>query len=540
MAQTLAAVRPALRHSLAGLASAALVLGGAVVAASPAAAAPEKIAASSGTLTITTAGWGHGRGMSQYGAQGAAKQGKKHTEILKFYYPGTKLETLKKNDTIRVWITADTDKKVHVYAAKGLRVRDSKGTTFTLPAAAGKKYSKWRLSRSGSKTVLYYRNAKGKYVKYTSKKLKLDPKRQWAFENPESGKVRLYLASGNRTYRGSLALGFHEKGARTINHVSMENYLRSVVPSEMPASWEAEALKAQTVAARSYAARYRANLGGKQVYDICNTTSCQVYKGTMTEHSATDKAIKATTGEVLTYKKQYAWTEFSSSNGGYSVDGPNDYIVAQKDPYDAAMKQIKDTKIKTSNIEKKYPKIGKLKSITLTRDGKGLWGGRVTQVTLTGSKDSQKVAGTSFKSALGLRETMFTIGGSTTTLSANEQRWEDLGGAKGTLLGKATAPEVARAGGQYSAFEKGALWWSKATGSHRLSPVANAAYLAAGGPEKSGLGFPKKDEYAFTTKIVDEDIAEDFVPATRVDFESGMILCPAKTAKAEDCVVSLG
>lgn len=530
-------IRPALRRCLTGLAATALILGGAVATATPAAAATEKIAVSKSTITITTSGWGHGRGMSQYGAQGAAKQGLKHTEILGFYYPGTKLDKLKQGDTIRVWITADTDNKVHVYAAKGLRVKDAKGKTFTLPT--GKNYTKWRLSRAGSKTVLYHRNAKGKYVKYTSKKLKLDPKRQWSFDNPTSGKVKLYLASGNRTYRGSLALGFHGSGARTVNHVSMEDYLRSVVPSEMPASWNAEALKAQSVAARSYSARYRANLGGKQAYDVCNTAACQVYKGTMSEHPNTDKAVKATAGQVLTYKGQYAWTEFSSSNGGHSVNGPNDYIIAQKDPYDAAMKQIRDATIKLSTIEAKYPKIGKLKSITLKRDGKGLWGGRVTEVTLTGSKATQKVTGTAFKSALGLRETMFTIDSSVnpTPLSANLQRWEDdFGGASGKLLGKQTADEVDRDGGQYAAFEFGALWWSQATGSHRLSPAPDAAYLAAGGPAKSGLGFPRTDEAAAPEDLV----VDDFTPATWVVFESGIIVCKAKAATADDCLISLG
>ncbi|MGC3956053.1 MAG: SpoIID/LytB domain-containing protein [Propionicimonas sp.] len=534
MATTTAAARRGLQRCLAGLATVALAAGGAIAAATPAAAA-EKITVKDSTLIFTTAGWGHGRGMSQYGAQGAAKQGLKHTEILKFYYPGTKLEELKKGDTIRVWITADTDQKVHVYAAKGLRVRDAKGKTFTLPT--GKNYTKWRLSRSGSKTVLYHRNSKGKYVKYTSTKLKLDPKQQWSFENPDSGKVKLYLASGNRTYRGTLALGFHGKGARTVNHVSMEDYLRSVVPAEMPASWHAEALKAQSVAARSYAARYRANLGGKQVYDICNTTSCQVYKGTMSEHSATDKAIKATVGQVLTYQNQYAWTEFSSSNGGYSVAGPNNYIKAKADPYDEAMKQIVTTKVKVSTIEKKYPKIGKLKSITLERDGKGRWGGRVTQVTLTGSKASQKVAGTSFKSALGLRETLFTIGGSVAEISANYLRWEkDFGGAKGTLLGAKKGEEQSIDGGLYAPFEKGALWYSKATGSHRLSPAANALYLELGGPAKSELGFPKIDEGAVPKNLV----IDGFTPASWVEFQSGSIACKAKATKAADCTYALG
>lgn len=536
MSETSATPHRALGRSLAVLTSTALALAGAVTTAPQASAATERLSTTSSSLTFTTAGWGHGRGMSQYGAQGAAKQGLAHTDILGFYYPGTKLEQLPENDIIRVWITADTDNKVHVYPAKGLRVTDAKGASFTLPT--GKKYTKWRLSRSGSTTRLYYRNSKGKYVRYTSKKLNLDAKQQWAFDNPQSGKVKLYLAGGNRTYRGALALGFHDKGARTVNHVSMEDYLRSVVPSEMPASWKPEALKAQTVAARSYAARYRANLGGKYAYDICNTSSCQVYKGTMTEYSTTDQAVQATTGQVLTYKGQYAWTEFSSSNGGYSAKGDYAYLVAQADPYDASMNQIKSTTIKRSTIQSKYPSIGTLKTITLTRDGNGLWGGRVTQVTLTGSKGTQKVSGTAFKSKLGLRETLFSISGAKPAepdTSANVTRWEtDFGGAAGTLLGAATADELAVGAGLYAAFQFGALWWSPATGSHRLSTAANAAYLEAGGAT-GDLGFPKTDEEAFT-----DQIADDFIPATRVLFERGMILCAAGAAGAADCRVSLG
>lgn len=535
MATTSAVLRPGLRRCLMGVVSAALVAGVAVGTAPSAQAATEKVTAVNSTLTITTAGWGHGRGMSQYGAWEAAKKGLSYSEILKFYYSGTKLEALPKNDTMRVWITADTDNKLHFYPATGVRLRDSAGKTFTLPT--GKNYTKWRISRSGSKRVLYYRNAKGKYVKYTNSKFKLDPKRVWYAENTKTGTIKLYLSSGNRTYRGSLSFRFSGNGAITVNNVKMEDYLRSVVPSEMPASWHAEALKAQTVAARTYAARYRANLGGKKVYDICNTASCQVYKGTMTEHAGSNAAVKATAGKVLTHSKQYAWTEFSSSNGGYSVKGSYVYIKAQADPYDAAANQVWSTPVKTSTIQKKYPKIGTLKSITLERDGKGRWGGRVTKVTLTGSKASQTVTGTSFKSALGLRETLMTISGGLATNTANYVRWQskDFGGSKGALLGVPAGTEQVKAGGLYAPFEKGVLWWSSATGSKRLSKAANEAYLQAGGPETSGLGFPRTDEVAFTKKIVD-----DFTPATRVDFQVGIILCKANAKTAEDCLVSKG
>lgn len=534
MATTWAAPRRLLGRCLTGVVTAALVAGASLAAAPPARAAGEQVTAVNSTLTITTAGWGHGRGMSQYGAQGAAKQGLTTSKILAFYYPGTKLGSLAKGNVMRVWITADTDNKLHVYPASGLRVRDSKGRVFTLPT--GSNYTKWRISRSGSKRVLYYRNAKGSYVRYSSSKFKLDPGRIWYFENTKTGTVRLYLSSGNRTYRGSLSLRFYGSGARTVNNVSMEDYLRSVVPSEMPASWHLEALGAQAIAARTYAARYRANLGGKQVYDICNTAACQVYKGVMTEHANSDKAVKATANKVLSHDGKYAWTEFSSSNGGYSVKGDYSYIKAQADPYDAAMNQVWSTSVKTSTIEKKYPKIGTLKSITLERDGKGRWGGRVTKLTLTGSKGSQSVSGTSFKSALGLRETLMKLSGGLATNTANYTRWQaDFDGSKGALLGVPTGSEQVKAGGLYAPFEGGALWWSKATGSHRLSPLANQAYVLAGGPETSELGFPTTDEAAITKPKV-----EGIATGTEVYFQKGLISCPTGATAATACVVSVG
>ena len=535
MATTWAPPHGPLGRSLIGRATAARGAGAAVAAAPAATAATEQVSAVNSTLTITTAGWGHGRGMSQYGAQAAAKQGKTYQEILDFYYDGTKLTKIKSDSVMRVWITADTDNRLHVYAASGLRVRDSQGRTFTLPT--GKEYTKWRIQRSGSKRVLYYRNSKGKYVKFTDKKFKLDPKRVWYLDNPKSGTVKLYLSSGNRTYRGSLSLRFTgaSPGAITVNNVSMENYLRSVVPSEMPSSWSAAALRAQTVAARTYAARYRDNLGGKKVYDICNTASCQVYKGVMTETSATDKAVEATKDRVLTYKDAFAWTEFTSSNGGYSVKGDYAYLKAKEDPYDASTNQVWATAVKTSTIEKKWPKIGTLKSISLKRDGKGRWGGRVTEVTLTGSKGTQTMKGTTFKSALGLRETLMKISGGLATDTANYSRWQqDFGGSKGTLLGVPAGSEQAIAGGLYAPFEGGALWWSKKTGSKRLSDLANRAYLAAGGPG-SGLGFPTKDETATSKSKV-----EGITKGTEVYFERGLITCPEKATDPATCVVSFG
>ncbi|MGB7962998.1 MAG: SpoIID/LytB domain-containing protein [Propionicimonas sp.] len=503
-----------LRHIAAG---GALVLLATGWAPSSAAQADSAVTPKNSAITVTGAGWGHGKGMSQYGAYGAALSGLSYTEILAFYYPKTTVTSLKSGDSLRVWISADNDNRTTVKPATGLKITDSTGKSYQLPTGSG--YTQWRISLSGSARVLHYRKASGTWV---AKSTGLDKARSWSFDNPDKGTVTLILPGGaSQTYRGNLTLRPHGSGARTVNTLSMENYLRSVVPSEMPGSWHAEALKAQAVAARSYAARYRDNLNGRQVYDICDTTACQAYRGTGNEYGATSAAVSATANKVLSYGGGYALTMFSSSNGGHSADGGLPYLVAKKDPYDGKVKSQAWTKaLSSSTIQRAYPSIGTLKSVQVTqRDGNGSWGGRVDQVKIVGSRSSVTVTGSSFKSTFGLKERLFTLSGGTPTntlsavaaLSANETRWKALGGAEGAL-GAPTGPDVVVAGGKHATYAGGDLWWSEKTGSHWLSGALLKAYLAAGGPA-SELGFPASDQ----TTISDGNYA---------DFEVGRITCP--------------
>ncbi len=120
------------------------------------------------------------------------------------------------------------------------------------------------------------------------------------------GNVRLVLPSGATAgYRGEVrAVPEGTTGLRSVAVLDMEAYLRGVVPAEMPASWHEQALRAQSVAARSYAARLRAANAAK-AWDLCDTSSCQTFKGAGTysadgtllasfEHPRTDAAIAAT------------------------------------------------------------------------------------------------------------------------------------------------------------------------------------------------------------------------------------------------------
>jgi SpoIID/LytB domain protein len=195
----------------------------------------------------------------------------------------------------------------------------------------------------------------------------------------------------------------------------LDRYVQGVVPREVPAEWPAEAVRAQAVAARTYAAFERA--AATSYYDICDTESCQVYGGVADEHPAASAAVQATRGRVVLYQGQPAFTQFSSSNGGYSSAGSQPYLVAQSDPYEVSSDNPNapwTTTVTSARIEKAWPLVSTLGSMSFSRDGLGAhFGGRVTSVTLTGSlgglPTSVKVTGDEFRLRLGLKSTWFEL-----------------------------------------------------------------------------------------------------------------------------------
>ena len=98
-----------------------------------------------------------------------------------------------------------------------------------------------------------------------------------------------------------------------VNRISLERYLYGVVAAEMPASWPAEALKAQAVVARSYALR---SLRPSSAYDVFADVRSQVYRGVAAETAATTAAVRGTRARVVTVGGQIAQTFFFSTSGG--------------------------------------------------------------------------------------------------------------------------------------------------------------------------------------------------------------------------------
>lgn len=381
----------------------------------PAATGDAAGVAADGTFTLDGHGYGHGHGMSQWGAQGAALQGRTSSQILAFYYPGTTLTTGGPSD-LQVWVSADRDNELRVRPSAGLAV--TFGTTRrVLPTTYGTAtYSAWRVLLDPSSQQRVEGYADGAWRPLHTEN---GPAR---FTNTEQ-LIRLVLPDGTeRDYRGSLRARTAGTTLYTVNAVTMQDYLRSVVPSESPSYWRPAALEAQSVAARTYAS-YQAREPQRPYYDICDTVSCQVYKGAGTlaggrytphEAASTDAAVAVTAGKILLYGGQPAFTQFSASNGGHSSAGGPAYLVAQPDPYDAAggTNQHHDwtASLSASAIEAKYPSVGSVARLrVLERDGDGEWGGRIEQIAIDGSAGSVTVTGPTFRFAFGLKSEWFQV-----------------------------------------------------------------------------------------------------------------------------------
>lgn len=143
------------------------------------------------------------------------------------------------------------------------------------------------------------------------------------------------IAVAGAPYRGAIELRVTEFGTvRPINWVGLEVYLLGVVPRELgPEVWpQLEALKAQAVAARTYAWRNRGQFENDG-YDLCATPRCQVYGGAGAEHPLSDRAVTATRGEVLTWQERPIVAYYTATCGGHTEDGHEIFPEGDAVPY---------------------------------------------------------------------------------------------------------------------------------------------------------------------------------------------------------------
>ncbi|MEP9384060.1 SpoIID/LytB domain-containing protein [Nocardioides cheoyonin] len=357
-------------------------------------------------VTITGHGYGHGHGMSQWGAQGAALKGKTYPQILSFYYPHTGSGRV--GGTIRALITRDTSADVVVQNRSGLVARAvATGRTWKLPSLRPKA-SRFKITPvSGGRSALAYKVKSGWHRMSVVKG-------DLAF-NAGGRPIRLYLPSGSAEYRGTLRSASPKPGKwgrRTVNIVSLEAYLKGVVPNEAYPSWRPAALRAQAVAARSYAAHGR-NHPRARYFDVYDDTRDQAYGGYDFETSTTSAAVDATRGRVRTYGGKPAYTQFSASNGGYLLKGDKPYLVSKKDPYDVKASGDPNLTWKRTvtvrQIMNRWPSAGGIVSIRVSKRVAGTGGRYVDTVTIEGTKRTYTATGSAVESWAGLKSTWFSF-----------------------------------------------------------------------------------------------------------------------------------
>jgi SpoIID/LytB domain protein len=345
-----------------------------------------------GVFDVVGHGWGHGIGLNQWGADGAAQQGKTADQILAAYFPGTVDKTVANSD-IRVWLTeADTNELVVPTASK-LEVQDlATRHVYALPTHTG--LERWRITvASGREQVSWWDGSAWHLQAFGTATSFKGPVQ---FQGPAT--IGLFLPDGTeRLYRGDLrGVASSSSTLSTVNVLPMDDYLYGVVPREVPGSWPAAALQAQAVAARSYALYDATHQPAGSAWDICDNGYCQEYAGyavvsggqtTVLEEPSTNAAVNVTAGEIRAYGGAPILAMYSASNGGYEVAGGEPYLPARPDPWDQIASPVHTwtARISAAQLQAAFPAVGRLLRVVVTeRDGNGEWGGRVLAVTLQG------------------------------------------------------------------------------------------------------------------------------------------------------------
>ncbi len=349
--------------------------------------------AAAADLVIDGRGWGHGVGMSQYGAYGfAEREGRDHAFILGHYYTGSALGTAPAT-RMRVRLKRARAPRISgatraISGGRRIRLREDRGYRFpalgvdkvaVVDATTGRTRARLRAPvtvTGGSSTVLH-------------------------------GRAENFL--GNGAYRGRMVLTREGSSVLAVNHVTLEHYLYGVVPAEMPASWPAEALRAQAVVARSYALTSR-RAGG--TWDVYADVRSQVYRGVLSEIAASTDAVRATRGRVVTVGGQVAQTFFFSTSGGRTASNeegfggsPLSYLRSVDDPHD----DLSPVHTWTARFTRREAqrKLGSMVSGRLLslRIASRTASGRAATVLVRGSRGDQTVSAASVRTALGLRST---------------------------------------------------------------------------------------------------------------------------------------
>ncbi len=271
-------------------------------------------------ITFYGRGYGHGLGMSQYGARGRALAGQTAATILAHYYQGTTPATVSPSAPVRVLVlgpSSPTASKPLVFHGRGAPFTID-GFSGTFPIGA--EVTIWR---SGAGFGLHVTSSGGTLL--LSKTTAAADLRIRSGADP--GRIQVDSEPGAYdTYRAVIRVLGTSNGVLTVNEIGLDLYLLGVVPAEMPSGWPAEALKVQAVAGRSYTEEHvHVGIGA---YDLFDDTRSQVYRGSLGEVPATNAAVTATAGSVLKSGSAIINALYHSADGGATEDNEDVYTSA--------------------------------------------------------------------------------------------------------------------------------------------------------------------------------------------------------------------
>jgi stage II sporulation protein D len=419
-------------------------------------------------LTITGAGFGHGIGMSQYGTYGYALHLKPYDFILGHYYTGTTLGALDSNPEVKVLLQGG---KKSIAFSGALNAGDEKldpAQTYTV-------------KRGGDGLIL--RDATGEDVATTAGPLRVDAPVQQAL------KLMGTSVPGVKDglYRGSLLISSSGSNLIAVNALDLEDYVRGVVSGESPAGWPPEALRAQAVAARTYAMTTDA---GGATFDQYADTRSQVYRGVSAETPSTDAAVAQTKGQVVTFGGVPVTTYFFSTSGGETEDVQNSFVGSQAKPWLKAVDDPFDSvspkhrwgpfRFTATQVQHKLHRFlqGRFKRIKVVQRGVSP---RVVRAQVVGTRGVTNVTGPQLRSAFGLYDTWAFFTSVTTKASKTKKPAEKpapsgdpTGGLPAARAASVQAPRLegtispARAGRWLTVQRLDGTRWVTATDAHVL------------------------------------------------------------------------
>jgi len=250
-----------------------------------------------------------------------------------------------------------------------------------------------------------------------------------------------YLSIAGKQYRGKMRIAACDRKLLLINVIELDEYLRGVVPAEVPASWPIESIKAQAVAARTYAVSRMMDRAGEP-WDVVATTADQVYKSIGSEKESTDLAIAETAGQVLVWAGKPIIAYYHADSGGYTKEGRAPYLkpvpsLAPESPYSFWELTYTPDEFRAL-LESGGMPYGEIAGVEGSYDSYG----RCQGVTVTTSKQSYGMTAANFRKLIGVmvaRSTMFRItyeGGIVWDKEAKIEGWQKLyvQGAGGSSL----------------------------------------------------------------------------------------------------------